>query len=246
MSSPSIAPKVKEGTLSSYSLAVDPICRFPHLSFFLTTTGRNYTRRSLIPNSFVSNSGYHCKRLQSHPTYAKFPLISLSPRHDPTRSIATMASSSAPSMSNNSDGDQPALLDGQSHELESLLSEVTSTTSAASQQTAAVYHPAEAPAGQAKAGSASAQDGTTSGLKPDKSPFWRLWAIEMVSMITSLLLLAAIVAILAAFDGVPQPGWGRRITITLNSLIAILSTLCRAMLMLVVAEGRVHPIQNKV
>lgn len=81
---------------------------------------------------------------------------------------------------------------------------------------------------------------------PAKSPFWRLWVIEMVSMVTSLLLLAAIVAILAAFDGVPQPVWGRRITITLNSLIAILSTLCRAMLMLVVAEGMLQPVQNKI
>lgn len=68
----------------------------------------------------------------------------------------------------------------------------------------------------------------------------------MVSMATSLLLFAAIIAILSAFDGVPQPSWGQRITITLNSLIAILSTFCRAMLMLVVAEGRVHPLQNKI
>lgn len=155
--------------------------------------------------------------------------------------VATTASSPIPTMSNNSDGDQPALPDGETHELESLLSEVTSTTSTASQQTAAVSRTAEAPVGQANTDSASAQNGTTSGLKPVKNPFWRLWAMEMVSMITSLLLLAAIVATLAAFDGVPQPGWGRRITLTLNSLIAILSTICRAMLMLVVAEGRIPP-----
>lgn len=149
-------------------------------------------------------------------------------------------------MSNNSDGDQPALPTGESHELETLLSEVTSTTSAASQHTAAVSHTPEASAGQTNTDSAPTQNKTTSGPMPGKSPFWRLWIIEIVSMATSLLLLVAIVAILAAFDGVPQPGWGRRITITLNSLIAIFSTLCRAMLMLVVAEGRVHPVRNKV
>lgn len=158
---------------------------------------------------------------------------------------ATMASSSVPSTLNNSAEVLP-FPDGESHELESLLSEVTSTTSAVSQQTAAISHTPEAPAGQANTDSAPDQVGITSGPTPAKSSFWRLWAIEMVSMVTSLLLLAAIVAILAAFDGVPQPGWGRRITITLNSLIAILSTLCRAMLMLVVAEGRVHPVENKV
>lgn len=74
--------------------------------------------------------------------------------------------------------------------------------------------------------------------------FWRLWATEIVSMIMSLLFLAAIVATLVAFDGVPQPYWGTTISLTLNSLIAIVSTLCRATLMLVVAESKVYHVPN--
>lgn len=64
-------------------------------------------------------------------------------------------------------------------------------------------------------------------------------------MIMSLCLLAAIVAILAAFDGVPQPDWGIGVSLTLNSLIAIISTVCRALLMLVGGEGKCYLVQNE-
>lgn len=155
------------------------------------------------------------------------------------RTVAIMASSSVPTTSNKSAGG-PALPVEESHELGSSLSEVTSTISAVNQQAAAESHTPEAPTEQTMADSAPAQNRTTSGPMPAKSPFWRLWMIEIVSMITSLLLLAVIVAVLAAFDGVTQPDWGGRITLTLNSPIAIFATL-----MLIVTEGNFHLVQDK-
>lgn len=113
-------------------------------------------------------------------------------------------------------------------------------------QTEALPPTTEALAGHGKTGSGPTHNITTLDPIFTKGPFWRLWLNETVSMIMSLLLLAAVVAVLAAFDGVPQPDWGSKISLTLNSLIAILSTLCRAMLMLVVAEGKVHLVQNEV
>lgn len=70
-----------------------------------------------------------------------------------------------------------------------------------------------------------------------KKPFWQLWANEIAFLFMSLAFLAAIVVILSVFDGIPQPHWAGGIAITLNSVIAIFSTLSRASLALVVAEG---------
>jgi hypothetical protein len=109
-----------------------------------------------------------------------------------------------------------------------------------SRQPEALSRGPEAQPGQANTDWAPTHNGALRHEIPANGPFWQLWATEMVSMIMSLLSLAAIIAILAAFDGVPQPDWGSRVSLTLNSLIAIISTLCRAMLMLVVAEGNVH------
>lgn len=61
------------------------------------------------------------------------------------------------------------------------------------------------------------------------------WWLEGLAIVVSLLLLAAIVGVLYHFDGKEQPDWPY--WINLNTVVATLSTILRAQLLLVAAEG---------
>lgn len=63
----------------------------------------------------------------------------------------------------------------------------------------------------------------------------RSWWLEGLAIAISLLLLAAIVVVLFRFDGKEQPDWPY--WINLNTIVATLSTILRAQLLLVAAEG---------
>lgn len=70
----------------------------------------------------------------------------------------------------------------------------------------------------------------------DSSPsVLRSWWLEGVAIAVSLLLLAAIVVVLFRFDGKEQPDWPY--WTNLNTIVATLSTILRAQLLLVAAEG---------
>lgn len=62
------------------------------------------------------------------------------------------------------------------------------------------------------------------------------WWLEGLAIVASLLLLAAIVGVLYRFDGKEQPDWPY--WISLNTVVATLSTILRAQLLLVAAEGK--------
>lgn len=62
------------------------------------------------------------------------------------------------------------------------------------------------------------------------------WWLEGLAIIISLLLLAAIVGVLYRFDGKEQPDWPY--WINLNTVVATMSTILRAQLLLVAAEGQ--------
>lgn len=64
------------------------------------------------------------------------------------------------------------------------------------------------------------------------------WWLEGLAIVVSLLLLAAIVGLLYHFDGKEQPEWPY--WINLNTVVATLSTILRAQLLLVAAEGQLH------
>ncbi|KAF2227288.1 hypothetical protein BDZ85DRAFT_189478 [Elsinoe ampelina] len=71
----------------------------------------------------------------------------------------------------------------------------------------------------------------------DRARLWanRNWVWEIAACMTSLLCLMAIVALLAAFDGRTAPHWPQ--LITLNSAIAVLTTLQKGTVLFVVSEG---------
>jgi hypothetical protein len=64
--------------------------------------------------------------------------------------------------------------------------------------------------------------------------FWQ-WILEILSLVGALLLLCTIVGLLVGYHDNKQPVW--KYSISLNSLVALLSTLFKALMMIVVAEG---------
>lgn len=68
------------------------------------------------------------------------------------------------------------------------------------------------------------------------------WWLEGLAIVLSLLLLAAIVGLLYHFDGKEQPEWPY--WINLNTVVATLSTILRAQLLLVAAEGQLHSLSS--
>jgi hypothetical protein len=64
------------------------------------------------------------------------------------------------------------------------------------------------------------------------------WWLESLAVVVSLLLLTAILGILYRFDGEEQPDWPY--WINLNAVVATLSTILRAQLLLVAAEGQLQ------
>lgn len=70
----------------------------------------------------------------------------------------------------------------------------------------------------------------------------RSWWLEGLAIAISLLLLAAIVVVLFRFDGKEQPDWPY--WINLNTIVATLSTILRAQLLLVAAEGLCYQLSS--
>lgn len=60
------------------------------------------------------------------------------------------------------------------------------------------------------------------------------WIWEILSIFVAVGLIVAIAALLATHDGKPTPDWGERIN--LNALLAILSTILRALLVVIVSQ----------
>lgn len=74
-----------------------------------------------------------------------------------------------------------------------------------------------------------------SSHKGPRPSILRSWWLEGLAIAISLLLLAAIVVVLFRYDGKEQPDWPY--WINLNTIVATLSTILRAQLLLVAAEG---------
>ncbi|KAI1084917.1 hypothetical protein F5B20DRAFT_576233 [Whalleya microplaca] len=81
------------------------------------------------------------------------------------------------------------------------------------------------------------QSGVDTGTptRNERSHVFRYWAAEMTSLLVSFGSLMAIVGVLVRYDGAPQPDWPAGINLT--SLVALLSTICRAMMLTPVAEA---------
>lgn len=62
------------------------------------------------------------------------------------------------------------------------------------------------------------------------------WWKEMLSLLVAVGAMVAIVVILVMYNGQEQPSW--RHSINLSTLVAILSTLLRALMVVVVEEGK--------
>ncbi|KAJ4991866.1 hypothetical protein SVAN01_02716 [Stagonosporopsis vannaccii] len=82
---------------------------------------------------------------------------------------------------------------------------------------------------------------------------FRAWAFEIATVILAAGLIVAIAVLLASYDGIPTPDWG--VHINLNALLALLSTILRAALVVLVAQvisqrkwdwfaGSAHPISD--
>ena len=87
------------------------------------------------------------------------------------------------------------------------------------------------------------QSSGTNGSKPSlnkRGAIFRAWREELISLLVGLIVLVATIVILSQFNDERQPSWPY--VINLNTLIALLSTVFRSML-LVVAEGSMnfHP-----
>lgn len=61
-----------------------------------------------------------------------------------------------------------------------------------------------------------------------------LWLWEFASGVLAIALLIAITHLLASYDGKPAPDWGYRLS--LNALLALLSTALRAVLVMIVSR----------
>lgn len=68
----------------------------------------------------------------------------------------------------------------------------------------------------------------------DRHPVFKNWILELCSVVLAMGLIAAIISILAHFNGQTVPDWP--LSINLNTLIALLATLSRALILLAVAE----------
>lgn len=63
---------------------------------------------------------------------------------------------------------------------------------------------------------------------------FRAWAFEIATLVLAAGLIVAIAVLLASYNGVPNPDWG--VHINLNALLALLSTILRAALVVLAAQ----------
>lgn len=78
--------------------------------------------------------------------------------------------------------------------------------------------------------------GVTQTFQPlSKLATFRLWYLEVLALLVSIASFAAIIALLSAFDEKPQP---ELTYININTLVAIFTTILRAALVFVLAEGK--------
>jgi hypothetical protein len=69
-----------------------------------------------------------------------------------------------------------------------------------------------------------------------QSFFWgSSWTLEILSCLTSVVFLVAIIVVLYEYDGKPMPDWPYGIT--LNALVSVLSTAMKASMVFIVCEG---------
>ncbi|KAL1984945.1 hypothetical protein VTN96DRAFT_8501 [Rasamsonia emersonii] len=80
--------------------------------------------------------------------------------------------------------------------------------------------------------SSSARYGLLSGFDPS---YYRDWLFEILSCVASFVVLIAIIVLLERYDQQPVPAW--RQGITLNTLLALLATLCKAAFAYPVLQG---------
>ena len=73
-------------------------------------------------------------------------------------------------------------------------------------------------------------------LQSQTQDFWgSSWTLEILSCVTSLGFLIAIIVVLWRYDGRPMPDWPH--DITLNALVSVLSTVMKAAMAFVVSES---------
>ncbi|KAJ5758703.1 hypothetical protein N7520_005859 [Penicillium odoratum] len=73
-------------------------------------------------------------------------------------------------------------------------------------------------------------------LQSQTQPFWGAsWTLEILSCLTSIVFFTAIIVVLWYYDGRPMPEWPYGIT--LNALVSVLSTVMKASMTFIVAEG---------
>lgn len=75
------------------------------------------------------------------------------------------------------------------------------------------------------------------GIPPPRGALWhfKAWSPEAAWCLLSLLVFISLVIVLAEYEGRPMPVWP--LGLTLNTIVALLATLCRFMTFLPVAEG---------
>jgi hypothetical protein len=100
-----------------------------------------------------------------------------------------------------------------------------------------VESPAECPKGDhLQPRSSGDPDANETPPKSDNQQSWaRLWMWELAAIALAVGILVAIGVILSVHDGKPIPRW--RLGVNINSLVAILTTLLRALIMVFIAEG---------
>lgn len=73
-------------------------------------------------------------------------------------------------------------------------------------------------------------------IQSQAQPFWASsWTLEILSCLTSIVFFIAIIVVLWYYDGRPMPDWPYGIT--LNALVSVLSTVMKASMAFIVAEG---------
>lgn len=65
---------------------------------------------------------------------------------------------------------------------------------------------------------------------------FRWWSLEILSLFLAAGCLAAIVALLAVYDGKPQDSW-KSSAVTLNGVVAFIATLCRTFFMVAISAA---------